>query len=325
VEIMKKQYLCTILICLLVTVSIITACKPLPEDDQQEGALQGTITVSGAWALYPLMIRWGEEFSLLHPGVRFNISAGGAGKGMADALADAVNIGMVSREIYHEEIEKGAFGVPVAKDAVFLTVNENNPVIEDLRKMGVTRETLIGIYITGEVTTWGQVVGRSENMDPIHVFTRSDAAGAPATWAAYLYKAQEDLLGIGVYGDPGVLEAVISDPLGMGFNNLNFAFDLLTGEPVTGAFVVPIDINRNGMVDSDETIYSKEQALLAVSTGGYPSPPARDLYLVTRGKPTGLTGIFIRWTITDGQQYVGEVGYISVLKEKLEEALRALE
>jgi phosphate transport system substrate-binding protein len=325
VEIMKKQYLCTILICLLVTVSIITACKPLPEDDQQEGALQGTITVSGAWALYPLMIRWGEEFSLLHPGVRFNISAGGAGKGMADALADAVNIGMVSREIYHEEIEKGAFGVPVAKDAVFLTVNENNPVIEDLRKMGVTRETLIGIYITGEVTTWGQVVGRSENMDPIHVFTRSDAAGAPATWAAYLYKAQEDLLGIGVYGDPGVLEAVISDPLGMGFNNLNFAFDLLTGEPVTGAFVVPIDINRNGMVDSDETIYSKEQALLAVSTGGYPSPPARDLYLVTRGKPTGLTRIFIRWTITDGQQYVGEVGYISVLKEKLEEALRALE
>ena len=306
---MKKQYLCTILVCLLVTVSIITACKPLPEDDQQEGALQGTITVSGAWALYPLMIRWGEEFSLLHPGVRFNISAGG----------------MVSREIYHEEIEKGAFGVPVAKDAVFLTVNENNPVIEDLRKMGVTRETLIGIYITGEVTTWGQVVGRSENKDPIHVFTRSDAAGAPATWAAYLDKAQEDLLGIGVYGDPGVLEAVISDPLGMGFNNLNFAFDLLTGEPVTGAFVVPIDININGMVDSDETIYSKEQALLAVSTGGYPSPPARDLYLVTRGKPTGLTGIFIRWTITDGQQYVGEVGYISVLKEKLEEALRALE
>ena len=322
---MKKQYLCAILICLLVAVSIIPACKPLPENGQQKGALQGTITVSGAWALYPLMIRWGEEFSLLHPDVRFNISAGGAGKGMTDVLADAVDIGMVSREIYPDEIGKGAFGVPVAKDAVFLTVNENNPVIEDIGIMGVTRETLIGIYITGEITTWGQVVGRSEIKDPIHVFTRSDAAGAPATWAAYLGKAQEDLLGIGVYGDPGVLEAVIKDPLGVGFNNLNFAFDLFTGEPVTGAFVVPIDINENGMVDSDEEIYSKEQALQAVSTGNYPSPPARDLYLVTRGKPTGLTGIFIRWTLTDGQQYVGDVGYISVTKEKLEEALRALE
>ncbi|HUS85313.1 MAG TPA: substrate-binding domain-containing protein, partial [Anaerolineales bacterium] len=215
---MKKQYSSAILVCLLVAVSIISACKPLPENDQQEGALEGTITVSGAWALYPLMIRWGEEFELLHPGVRFNISAGGAGKGMADTLADAVDIGMVSREIYPAEIGKGAFGVPVAKDAVFLTVHENNPVIEDLRKKGVTRETLIGIYISGEITTWGQVVGRPDIVDPIHVFTRSDAAGAPATWAAYLGKAQEDLRGIGVYGDPGVLEAVIQDPLGMGFN-----------------------------------------------------------------------------------------------------------
>ncbi|MCJ7569265.1 MAG: substrate-binding domain-containing protein [Anaerolineales bacterium] len=322
---MKKQYSSAILVYLLVAVSIVSACKPLPENDQQEGALEGTITVSGAWALYPLMIRWGEEFELLHPGVRFNISAGGAGKGMADTLADAVDIGMVSREIYPAEIGKGAFGVPVAKDAVFLTVHENNPVIEDLRKKGVTRETLIGIYISGEITTWGQVVGRPDIVDPIHVFTRSDAAGAPATWAAYLGKAQEDLRGIGVYGDPGVLEAVIQDPLGMGFNNLNFAFDLLTGEPVTGAFVVPIDINENGMVGSDETIVTKEQALLAVSTGRYPSPPARDLYLVTLGKPTGLTGIFIRWALTDGQQYVGEVGYISVADEKLAEALSSME
>ncbi|MCJ7569112.1 MAG: substrate-binding domain-containing protein [Anaerolineales bacterium] len=322
---MKKQYSGAILICLLVAAIIVSACKPSPENGPQEGALEGTITVSGAWALYPLMIRWGEEFQLLHPGVRFNISAGGAGKGMTDALADAVDIGMVSREIYPEEFGRGAFGVPVAKDAVFLTVNENNPVIEDIRIMGITRETLIGIYITGEITTWGQVVGKSEIMDPIHVFTRSDAAGAPATWAAYLGEAQEDLLGIGVYGDPGVLEAVISDSLGMGFNNLNFAFDLFTGEPVTGAFVVSLDINENGMIDSEEMIYSKEQALLAVSTDRYPSPPARDLYLVTLGKPTGLTSIFIRWTLTDGQQYVGEVGYISVAKEKLAEALSSME
>ena len=97
-----------------------------------EGRLQGTITISGAWALYPLMVRWGEEFQKLHPDVRFDISAGGAGKGMADALANAVDIGMVSREIYPEEVDKGAFWVSVAKDAVFPTVNAENPVREDL-------------------------------------------------------------------------------------------------------------------------------------------------------------------------------------------------
>jgi phosphate transport system substrate-binding protein len=286
---------------------------------------EGTITVSGAWALYPLMIRWGEEFQNLHPGVRFDISAGGAGKGMADALAGAVDIGMVSRQIYPEEVDKGAFWVSVTKDAVFATVNEENPVWEDLHQQGVSRETFIGIFITGEISTWGQVVGRPEVVDSIHVFTRSDAAGAPATWAEYLGKAQEDLLGTGVYGDPGVLEAIIRDRLGIGFNNLNYAFDAEAGQPVAGARVVPLDVNGNGRADPEEVYDTKEQAIQAVAAGNYPSPPARELNLVTLGKPTGLVKAFLAWVLADGQAYVEEVGYIPLSAKTLEEGLRKID
>jgi phosphate transport system substrate-binding protein len=141
------------------------------------GRLQGTITISGAWALYPMMVRWGEEYQKVHPEVSFDISAGGAGKGMADALAGAVDVGMVSRDVSAQEVEKGAFYVSVTKDAVFPTVNAENPVWGDLVRQGIPRETFIGIYITGEVTTWGQVVGRPDVTAPIHVFTRSDASG----------------------------------------------------------------------------------------------------------------------------------------------------
>jgi phosphate transport system substrate-binding protein len=322
---MEKPNKLTTMFTLLILALVITGCGQPAVGAQGEGILAGTITVSGAWALYPMMVRWGEEFQKLHPDVKFDISAGGAGKGMADALAGAVDIGMVSRQIYPEEVEKGAFWVSVTRDAVFLTVNEENPVWEDLRQQGVTRETLIGIYITGEVTTWGQVVGRPEVTDPIHVFTRSDAAGAPATWAEYLDKKQEDLLGVGVYGDPGVLEAVIKDPLGIGFNNLNYAFDFETGRPVVGARVVPFDLNGDGRADSEEVYDTKEQAVNAVATGRYPSPPARDLNLVTKGKPTGLVNAFLRWVLTDGQQYVAEVGYIPLIEEQLNAELKKLD
>jgi phosphate transport system substrate-binding protein len=281
------------------------------------GDLQGTITISGAWALYPLMVRWGEEFQTLHPDVRFDISAGGAGKGMADALSDAVDIGMVSREIYSDEVDKGAFWVSVTKDAVFPTVSESNPVWDDLRQQGIDRETFVGIYITGEVTTWGQVVGRPQVTDPIHVFTRSDACGAAATWAEYLGGMQEDLLGIGVYGDPGLLDAVVKDALGIGFNNLNYAFDMDTGEPLAGVRVAPVDVDGNGVADASELYDAKEQAVSAVANGTYPSPPARDLNLVTQGKPEGLIKAFVLWVLTDGQSFVDEVGYISLSPEEL--------
>lgn len=318
----KRNWILSLVLVLPVLVSSCGRPQTLAQSDD---VLQGTVTVSGAWALYPLMVRWAEEFHKLHPGVEFDISAGGAGKGMADALAEAVDIGMVSREIYPEEIEKGAFWVAVTKDAVFLTVNAQNPVWQDLHQRGISRETLRGIYITGEVTTWGQVLGRREVTDAIHIFTRSDAAGAPATWAEYLGGKQEDLLGIGVYGDPGVLEAVIKDPLSIGFNNLNYAFDFQTGQPVAGARVVPIDVNDNGRVDPEEYCDTKEQAIKAVTVGLYPSPPARDLNLVTSGKPVGRVKEFIRWVLTDGQKYVDEVGYVTLTGDKLNEELQKLD
>jgi phosphate transport system substrate-binding protein len=289
------------------------------------GGLQGTVTISGAWALYPLMVRWGEEFQKLHPDVRFDISAGGAGKGMADALANAVDIGMVSREIYPEEASKGAFWVSVTKDAVFPTVSADNPVREDLHSKGVSREILMGIFITGEITSWGQVVGRPQVTDPIHVFTRSDACGAADTWADYFGKAQEDLLGIAVYGDPGLLDAVIKDPLGIGFNNLNYAYDSETGVPVAGAWVVPIDVNDSGQAEPEEIYDAKEQAVNGVATGLYPSPPARELNLVTQGKPSGLVKALITWILTDGQSFVDEAGYIALPPDKLKAELDKLD
>ena len=73
--------------------------------------LKGRITFSGAWALYPMTVRWAEEFQKIHPAVKMDIGAGGAGKGMADCLAGVVDIGMVSREIYAEEVKKGAWWV----------------------------------------------------------------------------------------------------------------------------------------------------------------------------------------------------------------------
>ena len=141
---------------------------------------KGAITLSGAWALYPMAIKWAEEFQKVNPGTKIDVSAGGAGKGIADALAGAADIGMVSRTINPEEARKGAWWVAVVKDAVVATVNGSNPVLKDLLAKGVTRDALVGVWITGKVTAWGAVTGGSSR-EQIHVYTRSDACGAAQT------------------------------------------------------------------------------------------------------------------------------------------------
>ncbi|MBI5567140.1 MAG: substrate-binding domain-containing protein [Chloroflexi bacterium] len=310
---------------ILIIVGLLSGCAAPAAAPSGSGELKGTITVSGAFALYPLMVKWGEEFQKIHPGVQFDISAGGAGKGMTDALAGQADIGMVSREIKADEEKQGAYWVSVTKDAVFGIVNAKNPVLQELKSTGVSREVLIDIYITGKIKTWGEVVGKPEITDEIHVYTRSDAAGAPETWAKYLdNKKQEDLQGIGVFGDPGITDAVAKDPLGIGYNNLGYAFDATSGNPISGIDVLPIDVNVDGQIDTNETITTKAQAIAAVAAGHYPSPPARALNVVTKGKPSGLVRAFILWTLTDGQQFVDSAGYIPLTQVLLDDGVAKL-
>ena len=313
-------------ICLtfLMATLLITACGKPAQATQAEG-LNGTITVSGAFALYPMMTRWAEEFQKDNPGVQFDISAGGAGKGMTDALTGAVDIGMVSRDVKSEEEAQGAYAIGVVKDAVFPVVNANNPVIADIMAKGISQETFRKIFITGEVKTWGEVVGNPEITDEIHVYTRSDSAGAADVWAQFLSgKGQADLLGIGVNADPGLLDAVVNDPLGIGYNNLGYAFDQATGKLPNGVKVVPIDANENNAADPDEIIDTLVTASEAIASGRYPSPPARILNLVTNGKPSGLVQAFILWILNDGQKFVPEAGYIQISPDILTKSIDKL-
>lgn len=292
---------------------------------QTKDGLIGSITISGAFALYPLAVKWAEEFQVLHPNVHIDLSAGGAGKGMTDVLADVVDLGMVSREVYPPELEKGALPFASAKDAVVITINADNPLADKLMRHGISQEAAAKIWITGEYTTWGQVLG-SDDKTPIHVYTRSDACGAAETFALWMGKKQEDLLGTAVFGDPGLASAIQADKLGIGLNNIGYAYDEKSRKPNQGLMVCPIDRDNDGVITSDEYFYdTKDDFIAAVAEDKYPSPPARDLYLVSHGTPKSPVVVaFLEYVLTDGQKQNVPVGYISLNEEKLQAGLEKL-
>lgn len=313
----------------IILTSLLAACGGLSggtAEQANSNDLQGTLTISGAFALYPMMTVWAEEFSRLHPDVYFDVQGGGAGKGMTDTIAGAVDIGMVSRAIKDEEIAKGIFWIPVTKDAVFPIISAENPYAERIMTQGLSQEVIHKIYISGEITTWGEVLGDPAISDEIHIFTRSDAAGAAEQWAKYAGgEAQEDLLGIGVNSEPSIVDTVSKDALGIGYGNLNSIFDMGSGNAVAGIMVPPLDVNADGVASPEEVFTKKKEAMQAIADGTYPSPPARFENLVTMGKPEGLTLTFLRWILTDGQQYLEEAGFVPLTPEQQTAALDKLE
>jgi phosphate transport system substrate-binding protein len=306
------------LLCALVVISF---SKP----SSAQKNLEGDISISGAFALYPMTVKWADEFIKIHPGVRIDISAGGAGKGIADALNDMVDIGMVSRDLYNEELNKGAYTISVTKDAVVAIISNSNPLLNRLLIKGLTRDAANNLWITGNYKTWSQAFGLKTTL-PIHIYSRSDACGAAEMWAKYLGKKQEDLLGVGVFGDPGLAQAVKRDALGIGFNNIAYVYDAVTKKQITGIRVLPLDLNSNGKIDPDEKFYDSINELIdAIASNKYPSPPSRELYFVTKGVPKRSVIIeFIKWILTDGQKFVHDAGYISLPKEKIDSELKKL-
>lgn len=304
---------------ILAVIILLAACTSTKKKEQ-------TISLSGAFALYPLVIKWSEEYQKENPEIRFNISAGGAGKGMADALSGTVDLGMFSREIAQAEIDKGVWWVAVTKDAVIPTVNAASPVVEVLKTRGVTRSEFQGLYIDGKYSNWNQLQGITTDQS-INVFTRSDACGAADTWATYLGGKQENLKGVGVFGDPGLADAVVKDEKGIGFNNTIYLYDIKTGNKNPGIEVIPIDVNENGQLDAEENFYDTfDHVLAAIAEGKYPSPPARELYLVAKGKPAKQATLdFLKWVVTEGQKFVPEAGYVPLTQSSLNEQITKLD
>lgn len=318
-----KLLLCTLLSALVATTLSCSGKSTSASNDGDE--LKGSISISGAFALYPLAVKWAEEFQKIHPQIRIDLSAGGAGKGMTDVLADVVDLGMVSREVYDAELQKGALPIATAKDAVVITFNSDNPYAKELMKKGFTKETASKIWITGQYTTWGQVLG-TDDKTPIHIYTRSDACGAAETFALWMERKQEDLLGTAVFGDPGLASAVQSDKLAIGFNNIGYAYDEKSRKPNPGLLVMPVDGDNSGKIEANEYFYdTKDDFIAAVAEGNYPSPPARDLYMVCHGVPQNPAVIaFLEYVLGDGQKHNVPAGYIDMSEEKIQQGLEKI-
>ncbi len=261
----------------------------------------------------------------LYPEVRMNVSAGGAGKGLTDAMSGMVDLGMVSRAITHAEEEQGIWWIAVTKDAVLPTMSAKNPVIKELKQKGLTRKDFIKVYMMDSLPTWGEITN-TPNKNRINIYTRSDACGAAQTWAAYLGGSQENLKGVGVFGDPGLADAVKNDPLGIGFNNTIYVYNQITKQKYEGLEVIPIDINENRQIDAEEDFYeTMDQIVDAIASGKYPSPPARELYFVAKAKPNSAAVIkFLSWILTDGQRFVLSAGYVPLDNNRIIKELEKL-
>lgn len=296
---------------------MVTGCNPKknskePAKIQEEvkSDLKGSFSVSGAYALYPLIARLADQFMVIYPNVKIEVSKIGTGEGITSLLTKKCQLAMISRPLTDEEKGAGIWVIPVAKDGVAPIVNQKNPNIEKILNMGLSPDEFLHIFVSGKQMTWGEVLG-TDSRDKIAVYTRADESGAAELWAGFIYKKSTDLRGIGVTGDDEMIKSIQENPLAIGFCNFSYAFDTSTGERIKDVQIIPCDLDFDNNIDRIEVPFvNLEEAHRSMWLGFYPEQLCRELTLGSVGKPKDPVVIeFLTYVLGKGQSDVKKVGF----------------
>jgi phosphate transport system substrate-binding protein len=309
---MKKHIL------LIMAAILIISCHTQKQNDIKGKAKQdcssasGKITLSGAWALFPLTKIWTAEFQKLYPNIQFEIIGSGSGQGLKDLLDSKADIGMISSEIPIED-DTLVCTIPVARLAVVPIINKNNPYYQKISERGLKRDEITNLFSENKTHSWGDFF-KNPSKDPVKAFIRNDLSGATDIWLKFLWMEKNELIGEGVANDEMMVKSILNNPLGIGYCNFVYIFDVNNTQIIPGIAVLPMDINSNGKIDPKEKFMENYSDLQrAMWLGKYPCVLTRDLCLATHGSPNNPQIIcFLKWVLTEGQKYIEKSGYIQL-------------
>ena len=306
-----RKYL--VLVSCIAVISGSNSCKSKKTSENQpepaKTEVSGSFTISGAFALYPLTQKWADEFIKIHPGVKIEISTTGTGQGIADLKDKKIHLAMISRPITPDEKEAGIWVIPVAKDGVAPIVNQKNPYLSRILRQGLSPDEFLRVFTGDKPLTWAELLDTTGSEKAI-AYSRADESGAADMFAAFFFKKAADLKGNKVTGDYEMIKSIQQNPLGIGFCNFSFAFDIITGEKMENIQVIPFDLDYDNKIERKEIPFKNlEVAHRSVWLGLYPETLCRELLIGSMGKPSDPAIVeFLKFVLTDGQENVKEMG-----------------
>lgn len=187
----------------LALVILLSGCK----SGSQETS---SITVAGSTSVQPFAEKLAEEYQKEYPGrPSINVQGGGSSAGAAAVLSGAAQIGMMSRDL--GEGEDGLTPIVIARDAIAVIVNPNNPIT------GIDLKQLQDVF-SGEITDWSKLGGHAGQ---ISVIIREEGSGTRGAFEE-LVMGQADIAKTAVVQDSNgaVRETVARDQNAIGYISL---------------------------------------------------------------------------------------------------------
>ncbi len=319
---------------------------------------QNPLLINGAGATfpYPMYSKWFDEYHKQHANLQINYQSIGSGGGIKQVTEGTVDFGASDGPLNDEQLKAfqdkhgcALLHFPTVLGAAVPTYN----IAGVHGALDFTPEALAGIYL-GKITKWNDPAIARVNKgvklpaEDIVVAHRADGSGTTYIWTDYLSKVSSEWktkvgkgtsvnwpVGLGGKGNEGVMGIVKQTPNSIGYVELIYAIQNNTPygrvKNAAGVFV-KADLAGVSAAAAGAAKNMPEDFRVSII-----DPPGKTAYPISSftwllipekiadaSKRDALKG-FLKWMMTDGQNYAEPLAYAKLPKEVVAKELKAID
>jgi phosphate transport system substrate-binding protein len=313
------------------------------------------INAAGATFPYPIYSKWFDVYHTKFQSIQINYASVGSGAGIAQLTNGTVDFGASDGPMNDDQLKdfKDKRGVsvlhfPTVLGAAVPTYNISN-VATDLN---FTQKALVGIYL-GTITKWNdqEIVNANKGVNlpatDIVVVHRSDGSGTTYIWTDFLSKASNDWaskvgkktsvnwpVGLGGKGNEGVSGLVKQTPNSIGYVELIYAVQNKMSygkvQNADGKFIkADLASVSAAAAAAAKSMPDDFRVSITNAAGATAYPISSFTWLLIPSKISdtvkrdAIKG-FLKWMLTDGQDYNEGLAYARLPKPVIEKELKAI-
>jgi phosphate transport system substrate-binding protein len=312
---------------------------------------QVLLNAAGATFPYPMYSKWFDEYRKIHSNIQINYQSIGSGGGIRQLLDKTVDFGASDGPMNDDQLKQAS--VPILHFPTVLGADVpsyNLPGVS--AELNFTPEALSGIFL-GKITKWNDPAIASANSgvklpaEDIVVVHRSDGSGTTYIWTDYLSKISPEWqqkvgkatsvnwpVGLGGKGNEGVAGLVQQTPDSLGYIELIYAIQnkIAYGrvKNSSGAFVKADLASVSAAAAAVSKLMPDDFRVSITNPEGkaaYPIASFTWLLIPAKFIDTAKRDVvkdFLKWMMTDGQQYCELLSYAKLPKEIVAKEMKAI-
>lgn len=263
----------------------------------------------------PLLEKWASEYEKEHPEVKVIFTKGRSSDEKADLSLVSSAEGVSAENAGQTVLFAGRYALlPVA--------NAENPLLENSGRKGLDRDWLESLFFEKGVLEGLADPSSGEEAREITVYSGHKPDSFAGTVATHFGYSSADFRGRKISGDDVFLiHAVLKDETGITFNSLNYVFDTETRGLKEGLALLPLDLKKNEREVLSEG--NLDQTIALIEGQNIPLFPVENIGFVYKDD-NGAAKEFLRWILSEGQNYNHEYGFLQTEETVLTAQLKGI-